>query len=148
MSNTSINILQPTEENIILIEKIRTRSYGIEKDNIEENYYTQQIRNGNYLVFVTLLDNKIVSGCYLSNAYNSLSVEQLFVRPEYQEKGLHLGKNLLKYILDNKYIIEEYFQQKFTTSTISPISEKSKKIYESLGYTTTNKIFNIMGKKL
>lgn len=127
---------EQTQETAIKLEDIRLRSYGIiPTPNDYDKYYIDNIINGSILVFTCYQDGKLISGCYVSNAFNSLYIDYLFVLPEYQQKGLHIGKQLLEYILANKKQIEEYFNQEFTESKLYATNDKTKKIYSKMGYT-------------
>ena len=117
------------------LEDIRLRSYGIKPTpNDYDKYYIDNIINGSILVFTCYLDEKLIGGCYVSNAFNSIYIDYLFVLPEYQQKGFHIGKKLLEYILINKKQIEEYFNQEFSESKLYATSDKSKNIYSKMGY--------------
>lgn len=143
------SIKENSEEEAIKAENMRRKVYGIESTfDVKDSYYTREISQGNILLFTCEINEITVAACYISNSFNSLYVEYLFVLPEYQEKSLHLGKNLLQYICDNKKIVEEYFNCKLNHSLLSPTTEKSRAIYESMGYKVTNKILNIMRKNV
>lgn len=124
-----------SEETAMKLEDIRLRSYGIKPTpNDYEKYYIDNIINGSILVFTCYLDNQLVGGCYVSNAFNSIYIDYLFVLREYQQKGLHIGKQLLEHIIANKHLIEEYFGREFSESKLYATSDKSKKIYHKMGY--------------
>lgn len=124
-----------TEENINLLEQLRYNAYGIDSTNckLEETYHAKQLREGKYLVFSCFLENQLAGACYISNSHNSLYVEQLFIKKEYQRSNLHLGSNLLKYILKNKQIIENYFQTNFYYSYLDT-SKNNEQLFLQLGY--------------
>ena len=63
--------------------------------------------------------------------------EILFIKKEYQRSNLHLGSNLLKYILKNKQIIENYFQTNFYYSYLDT-SKNNEQLFLQLGYQEKN----------
>lgn len=142
--------LEPTIDNINQTEYIRCRAYNREYDGeIENNYYARNILSGQMLIFATYIGEELCAGCYVSASQNSLFIEQLFVKTEYQNTGLKIGRNLLEYINFNKTIIAKHFNKKsFQTSRLIYSSEKSKSIYQKIGYRVTNKTLNIMTKHI
>lgn len=128
--------LQPSTENAaIMAEFLRFRAYGINASrNDLDEYFIGEITSGRVLVFTCNIDNEPVAVAYISNFSDSLFVDYLFVVPEYRNKGLQLGRNLLLYIIKNKQIVEEYFNRKFKYSKLSATSEKSKSLYLKIGY--------------
>lgn len=128
--------LQPSTENAaIMAEFLRFRAYGINASrNDLDEYFIGEITSGRVLVFTCNIDNETVAVAYISNFSDSLFVDYLFVIPEYRNKGLQLGRNLLLYIINNKQIVEEYFNRKFKYSKLSATSEKSKSLYLKIGY--------------
>lgn len=117
------------------MEFIRLSSYGFAPTKEDyDPYYLENIKNGTLLIITCYYNNELVAGCYVSDTFNSIYIDYLFVLKDYQEQGLHLGKNLLQFILDNKHLVEEYFDKEFTQSKLYPSSIKSRNIYESIGY--------------
>lgn len=127
-------IMSPTEQNIIMTEEMRYRAYGIKSGFDADEYYIEEILSERILVFLCLKDNEPVSACYVSSSFNSLYIDYLFVLPEYQNKGLHIGRKLLEYVIENKKIAEDFFNKEFNQSRLAAINEKNRRIYEKLGY--------------
>lgn len=130
------------------LEELRLKSYGINPSPKDyDSYYIENIVNGNMLAFTCSIDNKLVSGCYISNAFNSIYIDYLFVLKEYQNKGLHIGRQLLQFILDNKTLVEEYYKTVFTESRLYALTDKTKEIYNNMGY-KEEQATNLLCKKL
>lgn len=128
-------VLDNTKETAEQLEFIRLSSYGFTPTKKEyDELYIRDITNNKILVFACYLNEELIAGCYVSNTFNSLYIDYIFVLPEYQEQGLHIGRNLLQFILDNKHIVEEYFNTIFDQSKLFPSSLKSQSIYEKMGY--------------
>ncbi len=128
-------VLDNTLENATMLEHLRLSSYGFTPT--EEDYdesYIKDICTKRILPFIIIYKDKIVGGSYVSNTLNSLYIDYLFILPEYQEKGLRLGRQLLKFILKNKQLVEEYFDTNFTQSKLCATNEKTKKLYTKMGY--------------
>lgn len=147
MANLIYNVLDNSEETALNIEGIRGKVYDLpDTFNPRRSYYTGAIKEGNMLVFTCEIEGEIVAACYVSNTCDSLYIEHLFVLPKYQGRGLQLGRNLLQFIFDNKKLVEEYFNQQFDNSQLTPTSEKARAIYIKMGYYLDNKVLNIMRK--
>ena len=124
--NTEYKIISLTEENIDLLEQIRFNAYEINKKKMPHtnSFYTNDLKSGNYLVIGAFIEGILIAACYTKNTYHSLYIDQLFVLKKYQNTPLHIGSNLLKYILENHQIIENYFQDKFTIAILIIIAEQ------------------------
>lgn len=146
MNNIKYEIITLTDDNITLLENIRYNAYNIEQNKLqkEESFQIKELKNGKYIVFGCFIDNTLVGACYISNAYKSLYIEQLFILKKYQKSKLHLGTNLLKFVLKNQNIIEKYFNTKFYFSYLDNYKNTTE-FYKSLGYNETE---FLMRKKL
>ena len=144
--NTEYKIISLTEENIDLLEQIRFNAYEINKKKMPHtnSFYTNDLKSGNYLVIGAFIEGILVAACYTKNTYHSLYIDQLFVLKKYQNTPLHIGSNLLKYILENHQIIENYFQDKFHYSYLDNY-RGTKEFYQNLGYKEKN---NLMKRHL
>lgn len=141
------NKTNPLSESIIYsLEKLRLEANNIDISTfpIQETYYFSNLKTNTYLIFTTYLENELVAACYIKNTYNSLYIDQLFVKKEYQNSPYHFGSNLLKYILNHKQLIEKYLNTSFTYSYLEP-NNKTKNFYQSLGYQEKE---NLMRKHL
>lgn len=127
-------VMDNTHENAMNAERMRYQSYGVKNIEKIDAEYLEDIKEGSVLVFLCLVDDKPVAACYISNYNNTLFVEYLFTLAEYQRKQLYYGKNLLQYILDNKKIVEEYFECTINQSLLYPANNNVIPLYESLGY--------------
>ena len=76
-------------------------------------YFTRAIRDGKIVVLGCFLQNELVGGAYLSSTYQSLFIESIFVRKEYQRHSLHVGSFMFRYILEHKDIFEKIFHTSF-----------------------------------
>ena len=143
---TEYKIISLTEENIDLLEQIRFNAYEINKKKMPHtnSFYTNDLKSGNYLVIGAFIEGILVAACYTKNTYHSLYIDQLFVLKKYQNTPLHIGSNLLKYILENHQIIENYFQDKFHYSYLDNY-RGTKEFYQNLGYNEKN---NLMKRHL
>lgn len=135
MNNIEYKIIPITDESIIHLESIRYNAYNINETKVKysQSFYAKELKNKKYLVFGCFLNNKLVGACYVSNAHNSLYIEQLFISKKYQNSNLHLGTNLLKFVLKNKNTIEDYFKTKFYISYLDSY-KKTTEFYKKIGY--------------
>ena len=141
------NKTNPISESIIYsLEKLRLEANNIDISTfpIQETYYFSNLKSNTYLIFTTYLENELVAACYIKNTYNSLYIDQLFVKKEYQNSPYHFGSNLLKYILNHKQLIEKYLNTSFNYSYLEP-NNNTKNFYQSLGYQENE---NLMRKHL
>ena len=124
-------IMESNYENALYVEQMRYKSYGVKDTKKINAEYLEDIVNGDILVFLCFIDSIPVSACYISCYKKELLVEYLFTLQEYQRKQLYYGKQLLQYILDNKQLVEEYFNCKFNKSVLYPANNKLINLYES-----------------
>ena len=68
---------------------------------------------------------------FYSNTCPHCAKEKEFLK-EYQNNENHIGTNLLRYVLDNKEICENFFKMKFEFSYLD--NRCSKSFCEALGY--------------
>ncbi len=141
------------EDSIRQLEKLRADAYGFDSQqsfamDFANTYYAQEMKRGKYLVYGSFFQSELVAGCYISDAFHSLFIEQLFVKKCYQETGLYIGRNLLRYILQNKFVFEEFFQMQFFYSKLSPSSQKSTLIYEKMGYSESSSELGLFRKRI
>lgn len=118
MNNIKFEIINLNEKNIKLLENIRYNAYQLNPLDFppKNTFHTRELKNGKYLVFGCYLNNQLIGACYTSKSHNSLYIEQLFILKEFQKNKEHYGSNLLKFVLQNKEIIEKYFNSKFNFS--------------------------------
>ena len=133
------SLVKLNDSNIVELEKLRINAYQMDFDDMSINntFFAKGLRCGKYIVFGAYLDNKLVGACYVSNIYNSLFIDRLFVLKSLQKSGYHIGTNLLKYVLNNKSVVEEYFNEKFSVSMLENEVLNSS-IYKNLGYEDTS----------
>lgn len=147
--SSNIEIILPTENNIIQLETLRSNAYNNSNFQSKINsYYANQLRKNKYIVFAYIYEGEMVAACYVSNYLDSLYVEQLFVAKRYQEVGLHIGQKLLSYIIKHKDIVESHFNQELSYTKLSPNSDKSYNIYKKMGYRLIHKSLNVFGKRI
>ena len=120
-----------TVESYLELEKIRSKAYEVDY-HVSVNYL-EEVKKGNILMAGAYLGDQLVAGVYISSSQNSLYIEQLFVDKEYQDNELHIGSNLLKYILANKEEVEIYFNKQYTYSRLDT-SNDLEPFYKKLGY--------------
>ena len=143
-------ILQPnTEESAIEAEYLRYNAYGIKATREDlDDYFINEIKEGKILVFICLADNIPIAGCYVSDSFNKLYIDYLFVIPEYRDRGLHIGRKLLSFILENKTIVENHFNKELNYSELISTNDKTYSIYQKLGYEKKTPESDTMQKKL
>ncbi len=149
MPTITYKVLDNNRDNAERIEIMRAEVYGT-KDyfNPKFSFFANEITLGKILVFVCEVDGEEVAACYASKSFNTLYIDYLFVLPKYQNSGLKIGRSLLQFVLDNKHLVEEYFDTNFVFSMLSPTTPKSKSLYEKVGYKVNNKTLNMMIKKI
>ena len=125
-------VITLNDENAIALENLRFKVYDYKNIEPTETYFYREIKNGKILPFGVYENNELIAGCYVSNSYKTLFIEHLFVLKEYQNSENHIGTNLLRYVLDNKEICENFFKMKFEFSYLD--NRCSKSFCEALGY--------------
>ena len=136
MDCSKVKRISDNEDEMIKAELLRYRAYHLPVDLIDKDYsyYFLQMKNQKIIPYALYIRGRMVAACYVSNTYDSLFIDQLFVMPELQESGLKLGRLLLRYVLNNKEELSREFQQELTVSALESINEKSTAIYKKEGY--------------
>lgn len=98
----------------------------------DSKYFKYNIKHRNFLVYGLIIDNKLVGASYISDRYNSLYIEEIFIDKKYQNRGL--GKSLLKYILKENQYISKYYKKELEVSKLEYTNLNNKRLYNSLGY--------------
>jgi len=120
---------------INFLEAMRLRAYACKSEkNISNELFQNALLNGEELAIIGLNNQDIVAGCYISNSFHSLFIEELFVDRKYQEQGLRYGQKLLLEVLKEKIFFEKYYQQIFLYSRLMPGNNKAEAIYKKMGY--------------
>lgn len=146
--------LENTEESIIQVEKLRYNAYGYdplenEEEILDISYYAREIKRGNMMIFASFIEDEMCAACYVSYTASSIFIDQLFVKKEYQEFGLKLGRRLLAYVNANKHLVEEHFKvPPIYYSKLAYTTEKSKALYKKVGYKESNRVLGIMKKHI
>ncbi len=142
---TSIELLT-TEEEFNKVEQLRKEvfdilpSFGV--------YYLNGLIENKIKAVATKSNEEIIAACYFHNRSTNLIIDQLFVKEDYQETGLKLGRKLLLDILNNKEKVEKLLNTKLQFSLIEPIDEKAEAIYKKIGYKPSNSILGTMRKTI
>ena len=83
----------------------------------------------------------MVGACYISNAHDSIYIEQLFIQIKYQNKDFGIGERLLSYALKDKSYIEQYFGKVYFNSYLSASDKKLEQYYEQMGYKKIDDVY-------
>ena len=121
-----------SEQNILALEKLRFEVYDYKNLNPDKTYFYREMINGNILPYAAYENGLLIGWCYVSKTFETLFIDQLFIAKDYQNTIEHIGTNLLKYVLANKELCEDFFNTKFNFSYLD--SSCSKSFYENLGY--------------
>lgn len=133
-----------SEQNILALEKLRFEVYDYKNLNPDKTYFYREMINGNILPFAAYENGLLIGGCYVSKTFETLFIDQLFIAKDYQNTPEHIGTNLLKYVLANKELCEDFFNTKFNFSYLD--SSCSKSFYKNLGYKENNN--EMMSKRI
>lgn len=126
--------LLPTDNaTLIELEKLRAEAFDTEP-NFRYNWYTNSIESGRLLPFGTYVDNELGAGAYIEQSNDTLYITLIFTKPKYQNTGLKLSRELLKYIISKKDIIDEYYGSNIAQVELSYMGKKTHDIYIKAGF--------------
>lgn len=128
------------------IDELRKEVFNI--TNGSGSYYLNGLINNKLKAIAAKNNDEMIAGCYFHNYSSNLIIDMLFVKEEYQETGLKLGRNLVLNLLDNKEQVEKILHSKLTTSSIEPINEKAEALYKKIGYKSRKNSFGVMYKAI
>lgn len=144
MNELSFSIIDK-EEFFKTVELLRLKTYGIKSIDANQYYYDMFI-NHNMLVYGVFYRDELVGGAYVSSSFQSLFIEQLFVKREFQHNNLHVGSELLKYIINNKKACESFFNAKFDVSRLE--NRNNDSLYKRFGYKEEDNIYGTMKRRI
>ena len=132
MDHFRIGIIERDEQQIHAIESLRKEVFHLKPSSPDR--YRKMILEEIIIPFALYDEEKLIGGCYVGKVYDSLHIYFLFVKEKYQKTGLQLGRRLLQEVINHKGEVEELLDSSFTTSTLYPICEKVREVYQSIGY--------------
>lgn len=142
MSKLSYVFFDSHDKEILNLEELRCEVFETEGTS----YYLDLIYKERMLAIGGYLDDKLVGGVYVTDSFDSLFIEQVFVKKEFQNNSLHIGSSLLKYILENKKIIEKFFHKEFNRCRLE--SRNKDSFYKMLGFREENNIIGTMKRRI
>lgn len=128
------------------IDELRKEVFNIKY--CSTSYYLNGLINNKLKAIAAKNKEEMIAGCYFHNFSANLVIDMLFVKEEYQETGLRLGRNLLLEILSNKDKVEKILHSKLNMSTIEPIDDKAAALYKKIGYRRHENALGIMYKAI
>ena len=139
--NITIKRVDPTTKELYDVELLRHKVFHLKTDErlIKTSYRVFHAKHNTLIPFALYVDDDLAAGCYITCLGDSLFVDFLFVKDEYQNSGLRLGRMLLSRILELKPIFEEHFKKQIKESKLTPSNPKAESIYEKLGYVSDEK---------
>ena len=126
------------------IELLRKEVFGLKNVG---NYYLNELLN-NKIYALSIIDNNIIAGCYFHRFDNILVIDQVFVKKEYQNSGLRLGRELIKELILNKVGIEYLLGGKLDICKIESQNKKSHDLYIKIGFNESKSDEDILYKRL
>lgn len=126
-------MLSTDDDTLINIEKLRAECFNTEP-NFQFNWYINSIQSGRLIPFGTYVDDELAASAFVEYTQEKLHITLIFTKPKFQETGLKLGRQLLKYIISNKKVLEEYFGVEINQIELSYKSEKSHQLYIKEGF--------------
>ena len=125
-------LLKRNTKTISKLETMRLNVFNFPPYINDSKYFKYNIKHRNFLVYGLIIDNKLVGAAYISDRYNSLYIEEIFIDKKYQNRGL--GKSLLMYILKENQYISKYYKKELEVSKLEYTNENNKRLYNLLGY--------------
>ena len=136
------------KERLLELEDLRDDAYQVESSFKERLHYLKRLESHKFIALSAYYQDELVAGCYVSDQFSTLYIQQLFVGYKWQAKHYHFGKLLLLETLRRREELEQYFQKELWQSQLVAYDERAKKIYESVGYVPLYVRGRIMVKKL
>lgn len=125
------------------VEKARKEVYNI---NYDSGYYMNLLKEGKIVALSIYDTDFLIGSCYVSNSCDTLYIEQIFIKEPLQKQGY--GTKLLKCVIDNKELFENYFKTDISMSRFEPTDEASYALVKKMGYRKTNGVLGTMKKNI
>ena len=121
-------------------EKIELLRKEVNKLDELSTFYLNGLLNNKEFAFGTFDNDNIIAGIYFHRFDTILYIDWLFVKEEYQNKGI--GKSLINKILNSKEELEKLLGGKITKCNIESRGEKSNSIYTKMGFKGSSNSYN------
>lgn len=131
--NIKHTLLNTDDDTLIALEKLRAEAFETEP-NFRYNWYINSIQSGKCLAFGTYINDELGAGAIIEQSKNILYITLIFTKPKYQNSGLRLSRELLKYIISNKKIIDEYYNSDIAQVELSYMGKKTHDLYIKEGF--------------
>ena len=123
------------EKDLLELEKLRCEVLHIDEVS---KYYTDQLLTNKTYAIGAYVDKELVGGCYFHNLNQTLMVDQLFVKEQYQNTGMRIGRSMLNELMTNKEELEHLFNERVTICRIESDNEKAHALYSKMGFRESN----------
>ena len=144
MINMESRIIANKEEK----EKIEILRQEVFHIDGEVTFYLNELLNDKVYALVAYDEDKMIGGCYFHRFNNILMIDQVFVKEEYQNTGLRIGRELIKRLLNSKKELEELLGGQIDTCRIESQNTKAHSLYSKIGFHESNFDEDTMYKKL
>lgn len=118
-------------EDKMKLESLRNEVFHL---NGISSYYINELLNGKTYAMAAIDNDNMVGGCYFHRFNTILLIDELFVKEDYQNTGLQVGRNLVKELILNKSKIEELLESEITLCKLEASNEKAKALYSKIGF--------------
>ena len=125
-----INIVTNINDKVEL-EKLRRDVLHLDRIN---QYYSSVLLTDREFAVAATIGDELVGGCYFHRLDETLMIDQLFVKEEYQNTGMRIGRNILEALFNKKEELEKLFGEKVTVCRIESDNEKAHAIYSKMGF--------------
>ena len=120
-----------TEEEKQKVELLRKEVFHLPESS---SYFIDQLMNNKIHAIVAIDNNEIVASVYFHRFANNLMIDKVFVKEEYQNKGLKLGRGLIMQLIASKASLEVLLGGPLEMCRIESENSKSHALYIKIGF--------------
>ena len=124
-----------SDEAIEKIETLRKEVFHLENNG---TYYKDKLLNKSLIAVATFDEDEMVAGVYFHFFNNTMVIDQLFVREDYQNRGLKLGRQLVLRLIYLKTQLEKMYGVTINACYIDSQNQKAHELYKKIGFRESN----------
>ncbi len=139
--NIEIKRVKPDLDELYKIELLRHTVFHLKTDDahVKTSNFIFHVMHNKMIPFTLEVDGELAAGIYVSCINDTLFINSLFVKEEYQNTKMQLGRKLLNSVLELIPIFEEHFGNKIKTIKLIAVKPKARSFYQKVGFTQEEK---------
>ena len=132
-----IKRIQPNFAELYQIELLRRQVFHLKTSDsyVKTSSNIFHALHNQLIPFGLTINNELVAGIYVMYSGENLLITSLFVKEEYQNTKMKLGRKLLNAVLELIPTFEEHLGHRIRNVRLVAVNAKARSIYKKMGFT-------------